>query len=147
MGLLSTSLGVEADKLVLITFAALHDTQRFDEDSDPMHGVRACRVAGEMRADGFLNYLDDGQYYDLCEALYEHNGSPGHSRVNVGAALDADRYTLWRVGSRPKMQYLSAAREGWLSKVKVERLITAGRRLTRRWPGGDWESILELAGI
>ena len=72
IGLRLLDSGVPADPDVLLAFAALHDTQRRSEFSDPDHGPRAGDVARELREDGFLDWLDDDAFGVLLYAVDVH---------------------------------------------------------------------------
>jgi uncharacterized protein len=106
MGLLLLGEAVEADPDVLLAFAALHDTQRESDYTDPQHGARAAAAAARLRAEGMLGWLDDEQFVAVCEACRAHTTSPP-TPGTIGACLDADRLTLWRVGKVPHPEFLS----------------------------------------
>jgi peptidoglycan hydrolase-like protein with peptidoglycan-binding domain len=142
MGLAQIKAGVPADPDVLVTFAALHDTQRWDEWQDPEHGPRAADLADELREDGFLDYLSDEQFQKLTTALETHNGSPGDPDVTIGAALDADRYTLWRVGQEPDFKYMSGAENGHLTEPEMLELKAYSAQLVGT-KGFEWVDLLD----
>lgn len=96
------------DRKVVELFAVLHDSQRFDEDDDPVHGVRAALYLEELIEQGVITSLTDEQYHLLWWAMRDH--SHGH-RVNeptVQACWDADRLDLGRVGIKPEAKYLGS---------------------------------------
>jgi uncharacterized protein len=100
-----------ADTAVVRLFAAFHDSQRIDDDEDPLHGSRAARYLDAMRIR--VACLDEARFGLLLEACAAHSEGERHSDPTIGACWDADRLDLWRVGIEPEARYLStqAARE------------------------------------
>ncbi len=96
-----------ADVEVVLAFAALHDSQRLNEWSDPGHGPRAAAFASHLHALGLLG-LTDEQFKTLERACRIHNGI-GTARTDptVACCLDADRLDLPRVGITPDPARLS----------------------------------------
>jgi uncharacterized protein len=98
---------VEAcDGELVLLFALLHDTQRFNESRDPEHGLRAALFAQELRAEGVLT-LDDARLGVLVDACTRHDKGYVSDDPTTGACWDADRLNLWRVGIRPEARLLS----------------------------------------
>ena len=100
--------GCDTDLVLL--FALFHDSQRFNESDDPEHGLRAGRLAHEMR--GVLQ-LDEGRLNRLVDACNRHDRGEITGDPTIGACWDADRLNLWRVGITPDVRLLSttAARD------------------------------------
>jgi uncharacterized protein len=101
-----------ADPAVVFLFALFHDSMRFNDGHDPLHGPRGAALARELRGGAFD--LEDAEMGLLGFACEEHtNGGVGRD-ATVGVCWDADRLNLWRVGIRPDPRLLStgAARNG-----------------------------------
>lgn len=115
----------EVDPLVVYLFAALHDTQRHNEYSDPEHGERAALVCGGLFGEGKLP-ISTQQYLALHLALREHNGAhPDRFSNVVKACFDADRLNLWRVGKIPDPDLLGT------DYAKLSAVVAWARRLSR----------------
>ncbi|MFN8129915.1 MAG: hypothetical protein U0R70_00030 [Solirubrobacteraceae bacterium] len=97
-----------ADGLVCVLFALLHDSQRFDDGSDPDHGPRAAAYAASLHAGGLLP-LDSRRFAVLQAAIAEHTGGAVTADPTIGTCWDADRLTLPRVGITVDPAYLSTA--------------------------------------
>lgn len=92
-----------ADLRVVYAFAALHDTQRLSEFSDPEHGDRAADL---LQHDSWG--LDERQMRTLRHALVYHDtGAVEDFDATIGACWDADRLTLPRVGIEPDREFFS----------------------------------------
>jgi uncharacterized protein len=101
-----------ADPAVVFLFALFHDSMRFNDGHDPLHGPRGAALAGELRGEAFdLEVAEMGLLGFACE---EHTNGGVSRDPTVGACWDADRLNLWRVGIRPDPRLLStgAARNG-----------------------------------
>ncbi len=116
----------EADPAVVFLFALFHDSMRFNDGHDPLHGPRGAALARELRGEAFD--LEDAKMDLLRCACEEHtNGGVVRDRT-VGVCWDADRLNLWRVGIRPDPRWLSteAARSGeriaWARGLQREQL-------------------------
>lgn len=94
------------DAEIILLFALLHDTQRFNESHDPEHGFRAARFAQELCGEGVL-VLDAERLDVLVDACTRHDKGFVSDDPTTGACWDADRLNLWRVGIRPEAQLLS----------------------------------------
>ncbi|MCY7304047.1 MAG: hypothetical protein LH654_13655 [Thermoleophilia bacterium] len=94
------------DAELVLLFALLHDTQRFNESRDPEHGLRAALFAQELRAEGVLA-LDDERLDVLADACTRHDQGFVSDDPTTGACWDADRLNLWRVGITPEARLLS----------------------------------------
>jgi uncharacterized protein len=89
----------EADKSVIEYFSFLHDSRRFDEDSDPDHGKRAAEFAFSLR-DSYVD-LSDTSFSLLITACEGHTDEGYHDDVTIQTCWDADRLDLGRVGLIP----------------------------------------------
>ena len=84
---------------VVELFSLLHDTQRFNENRDPEHGLRAAEFANTLKGNWF--YADDHEMELLHEALAYHSDGYIEGDVTVRVCWDADRLDLGRVGIKP----------------------------------------------
>ena len=95
----------DADPALVFLFALFHDSMRFNDSHDPMHGPRGAALARDLR--GWVFDLSDKKMDLLAYACDEHtNGGVGQD-PSVGACWDADRLNLWRVGIKPDPLFLS----------------------------------------
>lgn len=94
-----------ADLLVVELFAFLHDSQRLNEYSDPLHGVRAADFAASLNGQFFD--LTAEQLDKLCHATRHHSGGAVHTCETIQSCWDGDRLDLGRVGITPHKDYLS----------------------------------------
>ena len=88
-----------ADKSVIEYFSFLHDSRRFDENSDPGHGKRAAEFALALR-DSYVD-LSDTSFSLLVTACEGHTHEGYHDDVTIQTCWDADRLDLGRVGIIP----------------------------------------------
>jgi uncharacterized protein len=88
-----------ADKSVIDYFAFLHDSRRFNEDSDPDHGKRAAEFALSLR-DSYVD-LSNSSFSLLVTACEGHTHEGYHDDVTIQTCWDADRLDLGRVGITP----------------------------------------------
>jgi len=99
---------MELPQQVPCAFAFLHDSQRFDEGMDPLHGHRACEWLDRLYREGRLGplNLDLRDYKLLARAIggHSHGGTEEHPIVQI--CWDSDRLDLGRVGIMPAAQYL-----------------------------------------
>jgi uncharacterized protein len=115
-----------ADPAVVFLFALFHDSMRFNDGHDPLHGPRGAALARELRGGAFD--LEDAEMGLLGFACEEHTNGGVGSDPTVGVCWDADRLNLWRVGIRPVPRLLSteAARNGgrivWARGLQREHL-------------------------
>ena len=88
-----------AETRVIEYFSFLHDSRRFDEDSDPDHGKRAAEFAMSLRS----TYVDlsDTSFFLLVTACEGHTHEGYHDNVTIQTCWDADRLDLGRVGITP----------------------------------------------
>lgn len=92
---------LDLNPAVLAWFAFLHDSQRRNDGSDPLHGARAADYATRLRKRSVITELAPTHFEALCEAMRLH--SDGHTLAEplVQACWDADRLDLGRVSIRP----------------------------------------------
>lgn len=91
------------DPTVLDAFAALHDSQRENEGADRHHGLRAAILLIDLQPLG----LNREQRVKLVVALVGHNEGRVSPDPTIGAAWDADRLDLTRLGIKPDPFLLS----------------------------------------
>ncbi len=99
-----------ADLLVVELFAFLHDSQRRNEDQDPLHGLRGAEYAALLNGSSFA--LDATQMKTLDYAIRHHSDGGRSEDVTIQTCWDADRLDLGRCGIKPAAKYLSAAAAG-----------------------------------
>ena len=112
-----------ADLLVVELFAFLHDSQRLNEYSDPLHGARAADFAASLNGQFFDLKVE--QLDKLCHAIQHHSGGDVHTCATIQSCWDGDRLDLGRVGIKPHKDYLSE--EG-------ARLIARAYKMSRGMP-------------
>ena len=79
----------DADMLVVLLFAMIHDSQRHHDDHDPLHGRRAAAFAQE-----FADLVDQAQARILAEACADHaSGRP--ATITWARALQAAPLPSW----------------------------------------------------
>ena len=95
-----------ADPLVALLFGLFHDTQRWNEDEDPEHGLRAAAYAEQFFESGRLS-LSRAQAEALAFACRTHTEAGPTDDPVIGCCYDGDRLNLWRVWITPHPDYLS----------------------------------------
>jgi uncharacterized protein len=95
----------DADPALVFHFALFHDSMRFNDDHDPLHGPREAELARELHGEAFD--LDEERMRLLEFACEEHTNCGVSSDPTVEVCWDADRLNLWRVGKRPDPRFLS----------------------------------------
>jgi uncharacterized protein len=95
----------QGDLLVAELFAYLHDSQRENEWTDPLHGPRAADYAASLNGRYFE--LSGEQLDLLTHAARFHSDGLMHQNPTIQSCWDADRLDLGRVGIKPSKQYLS----------------------------------------
>jgi len=129
--------GSLVDPLVVLLFAALHDSQRLNNGLDLWHGWRAARLARWLLEGSGL--VSDTQLDTLTYALEVHDEGLVSDDPTVGACWDADRLCLWREGTRPDPRLLSTE--------------AARRPETIAWAGAlhnthlSWHAVCEGLGL
>ncbi len=94
-----------ADLLVVELFAFLHDSCRWNDHRDPLHGKRAAEFAYGINGQFFQ--LTAPQLDSLCYAMEHHSGGDVSTSATIQTCWDADRLDLGRVGIIPNKRYLS----------------------------------------
>ena len=98
--------GVGADPLIVFLFGLLHDTQRWNDGTDPDHGRRAGAFARKLQGVHFR--LSEPKLQTLVRACELHaDGLTSPNEETMGTCWDADRLNLRRVGIEPDAQFLS----------------------------------------
>ena len=94
--------------VVPCAFSYLHDSQRFDEGPDYLHGPRACEWLDRLYHNGQLGplNLDYRDYKLLVRAIAGHSNGETEEHPIVQVCWDSDRLDLGRVGIRPDPRYL-----------------------------------------
>jgi uncharacterized protein len=126
---------------VIEYFALLHDSRRFSNGGDYLHGPRAARFAAAIREEWIA--LDDEGFRLLQQAIHGHTRGGCGADITVQACWDSDRLDLGRAGIQPVAQRLCTlpAREEDTIQKATERAITnwvAKDILAEwgvRWPG------------
>lgn len=95
-------------RVFLFAFGAVHDCRRIDEGHDRAHGARAATWFMEASWDEQLGISSLGPR--LVDALIRHDAGVTSQDELIGAAWDADRSLLARVGIDPMARYFSMAR-------------------------------------
>ena len=96
-----------ANRKVVELFAFVHDCERRDEWSDPLHGARAAHRLPRLLP--FLPPLLAEEIELLADACHGHTSGRSHPDVTVATCWDADRLDLGRVGIEPHPDYLCTA--------------------------------------
>lgn len=95
----------KADLLVVELFGFLHDSCRFNEDRDLLHGSRAAEFAHGIHGTYFQ--LTSKQLDAICFAMKHHSDGKVSTNKTIQTCWDADRLDLGRVGIFPAPQFLS----------------------------------------
>ena len=64
---------LDVDPAVPAWFAFLHDSRRYADGHDPLHGARAADFATQLRRDGVIDELSRSDFERLCEAMRLHS--------------------------------------------------------------------------
>jgi uncharacterized protein len=112
-----------ANPKVVELFAFLHDSQRWNDDHDPEHGLRAAGFARKLNGRFFR--LEGAELTLLEQACGEHSVGGLDADVTVQTCWDADRLDLGRVGKIPDPGRLCTeiARRQDVIRVAYERSI------------------------
>lgn len=89
---------------VIKCFALIHDSQRLNDDEDPLHGPRAAEYAKGIN-DSYL-FMTDFELEQLVYACTYHTNEKYRDDEIVHACWDADRLDLDRIGITPNPAYL-----------------------------------------
>lgn len=123
----------DADAVVALLFAVLHDSQRHDDGHDPLHGHRAARLFEKLPP--ALLSLSPEQRAHVRVACEAHADGKTTANRTLGVCWDADRLGLWRIGVRPDPQGLSLPISGRTETIDAARAVR-GRALS-------WDELLE----
>jgi uncharacterized protein len=126
-----------AEPALVFLFALFHDSMRFNDSFDPMHGPRAAALARELRGGTFD--LGDEEMDLLAFACEEHTNGGISKDPTVGVCWDADRLNLWRVGFEPIPAFLST------EAARNEERIAWGRDLQQE--RFSWETLFRDFGV
>lgn len=97
-----------ADMDVVALFCLFHDAMRFNDDSDPGHGMRGYRLWERFYLQQELaQFVSDNQTELLLEACAEHDRGLRSTDPTIAVCWDADRLDLPRVGVWPDARYMS----------------------------------------
>lgn len=110
------------DRRVMLAFGMLHDCRRFSEGDDHGHGPRAAAAMAGSRVLSAL--MDAAQVQEVLHACRVHTAArrlDAGDSASAAACLDADRFTLRRVGTEPRpaffsLDYDAAAFRHWLAQ-------------------------------
>jgi uncharacterized protein len=91
---------------VIELFAFLHDSCRYDDHRDPLHGERGAEFVHGINGQYF--HLNAQQLDQLCFAIRHHSGGEVSTNATIQTCWDSDRLDLGRVGIIPSPQFLSA---------------------------------------
>ena len=127
----------DADPALVFLFALFHDSMRFNDSFDPMHGPRAAVLASELRGGAFD--LGDEEMDLLSFACEEHTNGAVSKDPTVGVCWDADRLNLWRVGFEPDPRFLSTR------AARSDERIAWGRDLQQEQ--FTWEVLFQAFGL
>ena len=93
---------------VFMLFALLHDSQRFDEDDDLEHGIRAAKKVQSYLDEGkiILGIKDQKRLLYACSNHTKANkNDPLYDDLIVQICLDADKLDIGRVGVIPEKSH------------------------------------------
>lgn len=99
-----------ADLLVVELFALLHDSCRWNEHRDPLHGERGAEFTKSLQGQFFD--LSAPQLDTLTYAIRYHSDGAVSSNATIQACWDGDRLDLGRVGIQPSAVFLSKVAAG-----------------------------------
>jgi uncharacterized protein len=127
----------DADPALVFLGALLHDSMRFNDNHDPLHGPRGAALARELRSDAFD--LKDTEMERLEFACQEHTNGGVSLDPMVGVCWVSDRLNLWRVGIRPNPRWLST------EAARSEERIAWARDL--QWERLSWEKLCQSSEL
>jgi uncharacterized protein len=90
---------------VVELFAFLHDSCRFDDYKDPLHGERGAEFTYGINRQHF--HLDCQQLDNLCNAIRHNSSGEVSSNPTMQSCWDADRLDVRGVGIIPSPRFLS----------------------------------------
>lgn len=117
---------LDLNPVVPCLFSFLHDSQRFDEGQDVMHGPRACEWIDRLVYERKLK-IDSFDLHLLTTAISLHSNGETEAHPIVQVCWDSDRLDLGRVGIRPDPRYLctEAAKRPEVIEIAYARSIKA----------------------
>jgi uncharacterized protein len=130
---------------VIEYFALLHDSRRFSNSGDRMHGPRAANFASSLRAKWIP--LDDDGFALLQHAIRHHAEGGCYNDETVQACWDADRLDLARAYIEPKPHLLCTlpGREtstiSWANERSRSNFIA--ENVLAEW-GVDWDTLKSI---
>lgn len=135
----------EADPLVVLLFAAFHDTRRENDHRDPEHGARAVARVYELDRARRLPLENARQANQLTYALEHHDQRTTTTDPTIGACWDADRLTLVRFGMavRPELISTDAVRDALPTFVRLARQQTREREMNLL----EWRAVVDEYGL
>jgi uncharacterized protein len=116
-----------ADTRVIEYFSFLHDSRRFDDCTDPDHGIRAAEFALSLR-DSYVD-LNDRSFSLLVTACEGHTGGRYHEDITIQTCWDADRLDLGRVGITPDPDRMCTVKGRQLASVSEQRVRNLIKRM------------------
>ena len=119
----------DVDPAILAWFAFLHDSQRHNEYTDPLHGARAADFAVRLRRTGVITELGAADFERLCEAMRLHSDGRTEGDAVLRACWDADRLDLLRVGIEPDPRYLCTAYAKQPDTIHAANRLAVARRV------------------
>lgn len=131
-------LDARVEPRVMLAFGMLHDCRRRSESGDPEHGPRAATAMAGSPALAAL--LDPPRREELLHACRVHTSArrlDAGEHPSAAACLDADRFTLRRVGTEPHPKFFSLGYDA----DQFRRWLAQGDALTREPP--TWEALIE----
>lgn len=93
-----------ANTKVVQLFAFFHDSRRFNDGTDPEHGLRGGEYAKKLRGEYFE--VTDAEFEMLYVACRDHTDGHTTGDITVRTCWDSDRLDLYRVGIKPKPRLL-----------------------------------------
>lgn len=101
---MAIALAEGGDPSVALLFGLYHDCRRFDNGSDPEHGLRAAELVKKHFTEKELD-ISVPQFERLYTACSRHSDGLVYQDVTISACWDADRLDLTRVGweTRPEL--------------------------------------------
>jgi uncharacterized protein len=111
-------------------FSLLHDSRRFSNGGDFLHGPRAARFAASLR-DPWIS-LDDAGFKLLQTAIHGHTQGGCGADITVQACWDSDRLDLGRAGITPVPHRLCT-----LPAREPAAIELATQRAVRNWVAVD----------
>jgi uncharacterized protein len=122
------SAALDMNPAVLAWFSFLHDSRRFNDHQDPLHGERAADFAVQLQREHVINELNPTEFENLCEAMRLHSDGHTVATAAIQACWDADRLDLGRVGIRPKPSRLCSEPAKQVATIEAAMLMSISIR-------------------